>query len=63
MDLVVADKKIEGDITLKDYKNHLSFSWGFPAFIIYYMFAIAAAVFQLAPSFILANWTGMNLED
>jgi len=61
-DLIVAEEKIDGSIGLKDYRNMFSFSIGSSAMVIYAIISIVCSVLQLAPSYILASWTSLDLE-
>jgi len=60
---MVQEKKMEGNIGLRDYMNLFSFSIGSTAIVIYFLIAIATSLIQLVPSFVLAKWTKMDLEE
>lgn len=63
INLVDEDKKVEGGISLKDYRDLFSFSIGSLGIFIFWSLAIIACLLQLVPSYVLATWSGMPLEE
>ena len=63
-DLVVAEEKFEGGVTFKDYLNHFSFTvLGCGGLFLYAFISILCALLQLAPSYVLAKWTSLPLQE
>ena len=51
-----------GPVTMKDWKEFFSFSWGVPGMVLYMFISIAAAVTQMAPTYVLSVWTSLPFE-
>lgn len=62
-DLVVAEERLSGNVGWQDYKNLFSFSIGVAAIFLYVFVALAAAVLQLGPSWAIARFTNLSLEE
>lgn len=63
VDLVVPEKRIEGGVGFKDYRELFSFSLGICGIILYAFISIAASLLQLAPSYVISIWTSKELEE
>jgi len=61
--LIVSEEKLEGDVGLKDYINLYSFSLGIFSIILYVFVAVICALLQLAPSYLIAAWTGLPQDS
>jgi hypothetical protein len=61
--MITAEEKIEGGITYQDFKNMFSFSIGSSAIWIYVLLSCLVSFVQLIPSFIIAKWTALPLQE
>jgi hypothetical protein len=59
----VAEEKAVGNVGLKDWLDLLSYSIGCSALVIYILLSIISSIAQLVPSYILAYWSAMSLEE
>lgn len=63
VDLIVAEEKNFGAITINDYHNFLSFSLGIWAFVIFFILLLLNAVAMIAPNLWLSRWAGADFEE
>lgn len=61
--MVVDEIKHEGGIKFQDFVDLFSFSIGKCGIFLYIFISILCAVLQLLPSYILAEWTDLPLEE
>lgn len=62
-DLINPEQKIEGGVTLQDYRNMLSFSKNSWASSIIIGLNLVSTLAQLMPSYIVSLWVGQTREE
>ena len=63
VEMIAPEIKHEGGIKLQDFVDLFSFSIGNFGIFLYCLFSITCAVLQLVPSYVLAEWSDLPLEE
>ena len=63
VNLIAPESLAAGGVTFQDYRNFLSFGAGCGGMILFFAINVATALAQIVPSYLLAEWTSLPLEE